>query len=76
MLSDYERIQEHADKRYRLWNHFSAFAVSQDHLEDVEAIVIAATPGSENISQGKKIERIDLPAEIQKVLRKRREIPA
>jgi hypothetical protein len=70
----YKRLEQHATKRYRLWNHFSAFKVSHDHLAEVEAIMIAATPRTANKSGGKVFERIDLPLQIQNVLDKRREI--
>ena len=61
----FKRLQSHAMKRYRLWNHFSAFVVPLDDLDDVEAIMIAATPRTANRSGGKRIPRIDLPSEIK-----------
>ena len=64
----FKRLHSHATKRYRLWNHFSAFLVGQNHLAEVEAIMIAATPRTANKSGGKLFKKIDLPPEIQKVL--------
>lgn len=69
----FERLQYHAMKRYRLWNHFSAFVVPSDDLDDVEAIMIAATPRTANRSGGKRIKRIDLPSEVQTALDRSRE---
>ena len=70
----FERVQFHASKRYRLWNHFSAFLVPEDRLDDVEAIMIAATPRTANRQGGKRIKRIDLPLKVENLLLKSREI--
>lgn len=70
----FDRVRDHAKKRYRLWNHFSAFVVSQEYLDDVEAIVIAATPRTANRSGGRRIERISLPSEVQDLLIRSRQI--
>lgn len=68
----FARLREHALKRYVLWNHFSAFAVPKEHLDDVEAIMIAATPRTANRSGGKRIGRIDLPKRVeQKIIASR-----
>ena len=64
----FDRLRDHAMKRYRLWNHFSAFVVDKEHLDDVEAIVIAATPRTANRSGGKRIQRIDLPKAVDRRL--------
>lgn len=70
----FERVQFHAWKRYQLWNHFSAFLVPEDRLDDVEAIMIAATPRTANRQSGKRIERINLPSNAANLLLKSREI--
>ncbi|HYB62430.1 MAG TPA: GIY-YIG nuclease family protein [Methylomirabilota bacterium] len=71
----FKHLHDHATKRYRLWNHFSAFVVpSKDHLDYVEAIMIAATPRTANKQGGKRIERIDLPEKLEKKLLANREI--
>ncbi len=62
------RLRYHANKRYRLWNHFSAFLVHQSHLAEVEAIMIAATPRTDNKSGGKVFDKINLPLKLQNVL--------
>jgi hypothetical protein len=71
----FDRLQDHAQKRYRLWNHFSAFVVPPEHLDDVEAIMIAATPRTANRQGGKRVERIDLPKDAQRALNESRLIP-
>jgi hypothetical protein len=71
----FDRLYIHAAKRYELWNHFSAFVVPPEHLGDVEAIMIAATPRTANRSGGKLIEKIRLPAKVEKVLIESRLIP-
>jgi excinuclease UvrABC nuclease subunit len=70
----FERLQKHAMKRYRLWNHFSAFVVPKEQLDDVEAIMITATPRTANRSVGKRIPRINLPKEVERQLLKCQEI--
>jgi len=71
----FKRLHGHAMKRYRLWNHFSAFVVpSKDDLDYVEAIMIAATPRTANRQGGKRIERIDLPEKLEEKLLMNREI--
>ena len=62
----FTRLREHAFKRYVLWNHFSAFVVPKEHLDHVEAIMIAATPRTANRSGGKRIGRIDLPKRVER----------
>ena len=70
----YERLHGHAMKRYRLWNHFSAFVVAKEHLDYVEAIMIAATPRTANRQGGRRIEKIDLPQKLEKKLLRERKI--
>ena len=70
----FRRLDAHAGTRYQLWNHFSAFVVDPEHLAEVEAIMIAATPRTANKSGGKVFKKIDLPGEIQSVLDKVRGI--
>jgi hypothetical protein len=72
----FKRLLDHANKRYSLWNHFSAFAVSPGHLDYVEAIMIAATPRTANKQAGKGINKlkIPLPKIIQEKLARHRAI--
>jgi hypothetical protein len=71
----FKRLHSHATKRYRLWNHFSAFVVPRkEHLDYVEAIMIAATPRTANRQGGKRIEKIDLPKNVEKKLLANRQI--
>jgi hypothetical protein len=71
----FKRLYGHATKRYRLWNHFSAFVVpKKEHLDYVEAIMIAATPRTANRRGGRRIKRIDLPEKLEKKLLANREI--
>jgi hypothetical protein len=61
-------------KRYRLWNHFSAFVVPRkEQLDYVEAMMIAATPRTANRQGGRRIPKIDLPNKLEKILRANRE---
>jgi len=53
----FERLSDHANKRYYLWNHFSAFVVDRGHLDYVEAIMIAATPRTANKRQERELTR-------------------
>jgi hypothetical protein len=70
----FDRLRNHAMKRYVLWNHFSAFIVpNTEHLDEVEAMIIAATPRTANRSGGKRIHRVDLPKMVeQKLIESRR----
>ena len=68
----FTRLRDHAMKRYRLWNHFSAFLVPEDSLDEVEAIMIAATPRTANRSGGKRIPRINLPKPVENLLNEER----
>jgi hypothetical protein len=70
----FKRLKQHADKRYRLWNHFSAFAVNENHLDEVESIMIAATPRTANRQGGRRIDRIHLPPEVRELLLRSRQI--
>jgi hypothetical protein len=71
----FKRLHGHPKKRYRLWNHFSAFVVPRkEHLDYVEAIMIAATPRTANRQGGRRIEKIDLPEKLEKKLTANREI--
>lgn len=57
----FKRLSEHATKRYRLWNHFSAFLVpKKGHLDYMEAIMIAAMPRTANMKPGKGINRLKI----------------
>jgi hypothetical protein len=70
----FTRLRSHARKRYRLWNHFSAFVVPRkDDLDYVEAIMIAATPRTANKQGGKRIQKIGLPNKLEKILIANRE---
>jgi hypothetical protein len=70
----FDRLRGHAMKRYILWNHFSAFIADKEHLDDLEALMIAATPRTANRSGGKRIHRVDLPKAIEEKLIKSRTI--
>ncbi|MGH9407484.1 MAG: hypothetical protein ACRD3D_16820 [Terriglobia bacterium] len=70
----FDRVLDHAEKRYVLWNHFSAFLVREEHVDNVEAIVIAATNSEANRSSAKTIDRVALPPEVLDILRRNRKI--
>jgi hypothetical protein len=71
----FSRLNGHAEKRYKLWNHFSAFVVpKKDNLDYVEAIMIAATPRIANKRGGRNIGKINLPNIIERKLFELREI--
>ena len=74
----FERIHDHAnkttDKWYHLWNFFSAFHVPKKHLDEVEAILIAAMPTAN--SANPRIAPVDLPREVRRILAERRRIDA
>jgi hypothetical protein len=72
----FERLHDHAnkttDKWYHLWNYFSAFEVPKGHLDEVEAILIAAMPTAN--SANPRIRPIPLPREIRRILADQRRI--
>jgi len=72
----FERLHDHAnkttDKWYHLWNYFSAFEVPKGHLDEVEAILIAAMPTANGANP--RISPIALPREIRRILAERRRI--
>jgi hypothetical protein len=74
----FERIHDHAnkttDKYYHLWDFFSAFCVPREHLDEVEAILIAAIPTAN--SANPKITPIALPEDVRRILSERRKIDA
>ena len=74
----FERIYDHANKTrakwYHLWNFFSAFHVPKEHLDEVEAILIAAMPTAN--SANPRIAPVDLPREVRRILAERRRIDA
>jgi hypothetical protein len=65
------RIWAHAnqpkDPYFNFWNYFSAFLVPKGHLDEVEAILIAAMPTAN--SANPKLKPIDLPKEVRNRLR-------
>jgi hypothetical protein len=74
----FDRIWAHAnrpgDRYYQFWNFFSAFTVRQKRQRDeVEGILIAAMPTANSASP--HLPRIELPARVGQLLRRRREIP-
>ncbi len=73
-----ERLHDHAnktsDKWYHLWNFFCAFDVPKQHLDEVEAILIAAMPTAN--SANPKIPPVALPREMRRILAQRRKIDA
>jgi hypothetical protein len=74
----FERLHDHAnkssDKWYSLWNFFSAFEVPNQHVDEVEAILIAAIPTAN--SARPSIPPVELPREIRRTLAERRRIDA
>ena len=73
----FDRLWNHAnqpgDRYYNFWNFFSVFAVAgSKHRDEVEGILIAAMPTANSSSP--KFPRIELPAWIATLLRRRREI--
>ena len=73
-----DRLHAHSnkatDKYFQFWNYFSFFVVPDPNdLDQVEGILIASMP-TLNIAQTRKIERIRVPSNIGKVLRRRRKI--
>jgi hypothetical protein len=74
--SVFSRIQQHANKHYRLWNYSSAFVVrNKKYIRDVEGILIAGIPKTSN-RQEPRFRRIRLPKQVLTALRARREIEA
>jgi hypothetical protein len=68
----FNRIWHHAnfpkDKWYNFWNFFSAFVVPDTkYIGQIEGILIAAMPTAN--SANPKIERIDVPPAVMKVLK-------
>jgi predicted GIY-YIG superfamily endonuclease len=70
----FNRLHDHAnkftDRYFNLWNYFSAFVVDKTHMSEVERILIAAMPTAN--SAAPKIEQINLPLDMRKILRKAR----
>src|SRR5690348_2528551 len=68
------RLHDHAnkftDKYFNLWNYFSAFVVDKQRMSEVERILIAAMPTAN--SAAPKIQQVNLPLDMRKVLRKAR----
>jgi hypothetical protein len=61
------------DRYYQFWNFFSAFSVpAKRHRDEVEGILMAAMPTAHSASQ--HLPRIELPARVGRLLRRRREI--
>lgn len=74
----FSRLHDHANKStdayFNFWNFFSAFAVPRKHLDEVEAILIAAMPTAN--SSNPRYKPIPLPKEIVRILAGRRRIDA
>jgi len=73
----FNRILEHAnhpyDRYYNFWNYFSAYvAENPEHIDELEGILIAAMPTAVN-SANPRIQRISLPNEVARILRKARQ---
>ena len=73
----FDRLWNHAnqpaDRYYNFWNFFSVFAVAgRTHRDEVEGILIAAMPTSNSASP--RFRRIELPARVGRLLKRRREI--
>ncbi len=71
----FKRLHDHAnkstDKYFNLWNYFSAFVVSEKHIDEVEGILIAAMPTANSAEP--KIKQVRVPEELTKVLRNMRQ---
>jgi hypothetical protein len=73
----FKRIWAHAnasrDKYYNFWNYFSAFVVpDRKHIDEIEGVLIASMLTANSATP--KIERINLPAEVARILREQRRI--
>jgi hypothetical protein len=73
----FDRLWNHAnqpaDRYYNFWNFFSVFAVAgKKHRDEVEGILIAAMPTANSASP--RFPRIELPARVGRLLKRRREI--
>ena len=73
----FDRLWNHAnqpgDRYYNFWNFFSVFAVAgEKHWDEVEGILIAAMPTANSASP--RFPRIELPARVGRLLKRRREI--
>jgi len=69
------RIRQHAteptQRRYHLWNYFSAFVIeNKQHRADVEAILIAAMPTAN--SANPKLPKERTPKEVRELFRQLR----
>ena len=74
----FDRLWNHAnqpaDRYYNFWNFFSVFAVAgKKHRDEVEGILIAAMPTA-NSASPRFPRRIELPARVGRLLKRRREI--
>ena len=68
----FHRIRRHATKTagryYHFWNYFSAFVVpNPEHRNEIEGVLIASMPTVN--SAVPKIQRIDLPRKITKLMK-------
>lgn len=74
----FSRLHDHANKStdtyFNFLNSFSAFAVHKDHLDEVEAILIAAMPTANSTKP--KFIPLPLQKEIVKIFAERRKIVA
>jgi len=73
----FDRLWNHAnqpaDRYYNFWNFFSVFTVAgKKHRDEVEGILIAAMPTANSASP--RFRRIELPARVGRLLKRRREI--
>ncbi len=71
-----KRLHAHAnvsgDRYFTFWNSFSAFAVPRKHLDEVEAVLIAAVPTAN--SANPRLNPARLPRRIVKILKEHRQI--
>ncbi len=74
----FNRLHDHANKStdtyFSFWNSFSAFAVPKEHLNEVEAVLIAAVPTANSAKP--KFKPVPLPKKIGRILAARRRIDA
>ena len=68
----YRRLRSHArvgrGRRGHFWNFFSAFLIDKEHVDELEAMLIAALPSASNASKP-KIAPISLSSEARKQLK-------
>jgi len=70
----HDRANKSTEAYFKFWNSFSAFSVLPTHLDEVEAILIAAMPTAN--SKKPKFKPVPLPKKLVRVLAESRRIDA